>query len=180
MNDKSLKDKAIDIKGKKYVQVSERILYFNEKYQGGSIQTDLISDPKDDVVIIKATVRPDDSSVRFFTGYSQAKWGDGMVNKTAALENAETSAVGRALAMMGIGVIESIASADEVVKSNNAVPATDKQLFEIRRLLGLLKVYDEARESVLAKAASADAASKIIGQLKEKIDNLEPKIEPVD
>ena len=39
------------------------------------------------------------------------------MNKTAALENCETSAVGRALGFMGIGVIESIASADEVNKA---------------------------------------------------------------
>ena len=41
-----------------------------------------------------------------------------MVNKTSAIENAETSAVGRALGLiMGIGVIESIASADEMNKA---------------------------------------------------------------
>ena len=37
--DKSLKDKAIDIKGKKYVLVSDRVLYFNENYPNGCIQT---------------------------------------------------------------------------------------------------------------------------------------------
>ena len=37
--DKSLKNRAIDIKGKKYVLVSDRVLYFNENYPNGSIQT---------------------------------------------------------------------------------------------------------------------------------------------
>ena len=51
--------------------------------------------------IVKAFVVPDvDKPQRMFTGYSQAKRGDGFINKTSALENAETSAVGRALAMM--------------------------------------------------------------------------------
>ena len=38
-NNKTLVDKAIDIKGKKYVLVSDRVMYFNEKYPNGCIQT---------------------------------------------------------------------------------------------------------------------------------------------
>lgn len=112
---KDLKDKAIDFKGKAYVLVSDRVLYFNEVYPEGSITTELISKPEDDFVIIKATVKPNDKQI--FTGYSQATWGEGYINKTSALENAETSAVGRALGFMGIGVIESIASIDEINKT---------------------------------------------------------------
>lgn len=115
---KSLKSKAIKIKGKDYVLVSDRIIYFNEQYPNGSIKTKVISDLKSKMVIVKAWVYPDrDNSKRVFTGYSQAIWGDGMVNKTSALENAETSAVGRALAMLGIGVIDSVASVDEMAKA---------------------------------------------------------------
>lgn len=121
----SLKDKAIDIKGKNYVLVSDRIIYFNENYPNGSITTKLISDWNSDLIVIKSTVIPDiEKPLRKFTGYSQAVVGQGMVNKTAALENAETSAVGRALGMIGIGVIDSVASADEMKKStwNNKYP----------------------------------------------------------
>jgi hypothetical protein len=118
MTDKSLKDRAISIKGKSYVLVSDRIIYFNEKYPEGSIETQLISEPGDDMVLVQAIVLPDSHNpTRVFTAYSQAKWGDGMVNKTAALENCETSAVGRALEMMGIGVIDSVASVDEINKA---------------------------------------------------------------
>lgn len=112
---KDLTDKAIDFKGKKYVLVADRVVYFNETYPEGSITTDLISTPDAETVIIKATVKPNDKQI--FTGYSQATWGEGYINKTSALENAETSAVGRALAFMGIGVIESIASIDEINKT---------------------------------------------------------------
>lgn len=113
-----LKDKAISIKGNAYVLVSDRVLHFNENYPNGSISTELVSDATADMVVVKATVLPDcDAPQRMFTGYSQATWGDGMVNKTAALENCETSAVGRALGFMGIGVIDSVASADEMNKA---------------------------------------------------------------
>lgn len=122
---KELKDKAIDIKGKKYVLVADRVLYFNDQYPKGSITTELVTNPSDELVVIKATIHPDGWQIgaRTFTAYSQAKWGDGYINKTSALENAETSAVGRALAFMGIGVLESgIASADEIQKATTAKP----------------------------------------------------------
>lgn len=136
--DKSLKDKAIKIQGKDYVTVAERILFFNETYPEGSITTELLSKPEDDRIVVRATVHvpvpvapPQATGVvtgaigfyrgqeRTFTGHAQEKVGDGYINKTSALENAETSAVGRALAMMGIGVIESIASVDEITKAKN-------------------------------------------------------------
>lgn len=110
---------TIDIKGKEYVMVKDRLIAFNEMYPNGSIVTEKTE--LDTRVEFKATVTPDvEKPTRIFTGHSQAVWGDGYINKTSALENAETSAVGRALAMMGIGVIESIASADEVIKAQNA------------------------------------------------------------
>lgn len=124
--DKSLKDKAIDIQGKAYVLVSDRVVYFNEQYPNGCIKTEYTE--QDTRVSFKATVIPDiDKPERFFIGHSQAVWGVGMVNKTSALENAETSAVGRALAFMGIGVIESIASVDEINKAKQ----TDKVIEEL-------------------------------------------------
>lgn len=124
MKDRSLKNKAIQIKGKKYVLVADRLNFFNEVYENGAIEThaELRNVGNEEeakwVFIVHATITPDiDKPTRKFTGSSQAVIGDGMVNKTAALENAETSAVGRALAMMGIGVIEGIASVDEINKA---------------------------------------------------------------
>lgn len=133
--DKQLKDKAIDIKGKKYVLVSDRINYFNENYPNGSINTELVSSPNSEMVIVKSTVIPDvDKPARQFSDYSQAVIGEGMVNKVAALENASTSATGRALAYMGIGVIDSVASVDEMHKAttNTMKFATEKQIKWIR------------------------------------------------
>ncbi len=112
--------KTIDIKGKEYVTVAERVRHFNETYTSGKIVTELLSDLKDKQVVMVAKVTPDvEKPERYFTGYSQEIVGEGMVNKTSALENAETSAVGRALGLMGIGIVESIASVDEVNKATN-------------------------------------------------------------
>lgn len=120
---------TISIKGRDYVLVKDRITFFNDTYPNGSIRTEIHSYTNGQV-IVKATVIPDiEKPDRIFTGYSQAKESDGMVNKTAALENAESSAVGRALAMMGIGVIDSIASADEMTKATSA-PDNSAEAFE--------------------------------------------------
>ncbi len=110
-----LSQKAVNIKGKKYVLVSDRVLAFNELYPKGSITTELVSTPDSQRIIIKAMASPD--GTRLFNGYASETIGKGFINTTSALENAETSAVGRALAMMGIGVLDSIASADEVNKA---------------------------------------------------------------
>lgn len=143
MTDKSLKGKAIQIQGKNYVLVSDRIIYFNEQYPDGSIVTELVSAPESDIVVVKATIYPRDkdqerheaidNTERKFTGYSQAVKGAGFINKTAALENAETSAVGRALAMMGIGVIDSVASADEINKAQGTDPKVVEQKGKLLR-----------------------------------------------
>ncbi len=130
---KDLKSKAINIQGKAYVLVSDRVLFFNETYQKGSIKTELVSQPSEPHIIIKATVTPDsDQPNRIFTGYSQAVVGEGYINKTSALENAETSAVGRALALMGIGVIDSIASVDEI---NKATGIASRPAQEMKRAM---------------------------------------------
>src|SRR3990167_10652638 len=115
-----LKDKAILFQGKKYVLVADRIIAFNKEFPKGSIKTTLISAVDSNQIIVKATVKPDCESFRAFTGYSQAIVGGKGANKDSALENCETSAVGSALAMMGIGVLDSVASLDEMTKADNA------------------------------------------------------------
>lgn len=118
--DKSLEDKAILIKNSKYVLVSDRVIYFNETYPNWMIKTDRTKEWE--IEVVKATIIPDFlNPERFFTGHSQAKWWDWFINKSSALENAETSAVGRALAMMWIWVIDSIASVDELKKAETNV-----------------------------------------------------------
>jgi len=109
---------TIKIQGKDYVQVKDRVIAFNEAHPTGSIVTEMTFEGE--IVRCKAIVRPDHEQInRCFVGHSEELRGSTSINKTSAVENCETSAVGRALAMMGIGVIESIASADELIKAKN-------------------------------------------------------------
>ena len=109
--------KTIDIHGKPYVMVKDRVIHFNKEYPNGCIRNKLI-DRIDNIVIFEATVIPDiENPERYFTGHAEEEIGSSQINNTSALENCETSAVGRALAMMGIGSNESFASAEEVVNA---------------------------------------------------------------
>jgi hypothetical protein len=172
----TLSKKAIDIKGKKYVLVKDRIIFFNEKYPNGQIQTKILSDLTSDTIVMKAEVTPDvDKPERVFVGHSQATIGSSRVNETAALENAGTSAVGRALALMGIGVIDSVASADEINKATNSSnynhskhkndKATSKQISFITKLmlLGSIPQHKQAKiKAAIKEGLSKSMASKII------------------
>lgn len=108
--------KTINIKGKEYVPVVERVKEFHKLYPLGEISTEIIP-CNDKIVVVKATVRCSSTGTvgTTFTGHSQAEWGKGMMGGVA-LEVAETSAVGRALGFANIGLLDGIASADEMRK----------------------------------------------------------------
>jgi hypothetical protein len=123
MKKEDLEKLAIDIKGKKYIQVKDRVVFFNETYTNGKIETTLLSQPSEGRIVFEAVVTPDvENPERSFTGHAQEDISKTGINATAALENAETSAVGRALALMGIGVIDSVASVDEMKKAGAYKP----------------------------------------------------------
>ena len=106
--------KTIDIKGKPYVMANERIKYFRENYPNGAILTDLISDV-DGKCIFKAEILVEGQCVA--TGYAYENENSTFINKTSYIENCETSAVGRALGNLGIGIDNSVASFEEVANA---------------------------------------------------------------
>ena len=126
--------KTIDIKGKAYVQVNERILYFKNNFDG-SIVTELLSN-EDGVCIFKAEIFVE--GVLKATGHAYEKEGSTFINKTSYIENAETSSVGRALGLLGIGISESIASAEEV---GNAIKQQEQKKEEKKKKSADLEVF---------------------------------------
>lgn len=101
----------VDIKGKAYAEVNQRIKAFRMLYPEGTIETEIISN-ENNVVVIKAYAKDGDRILG--TGHAYEKEGNGFINKTSYIENCETSAVGRALAMIGLGIDASISSSEEV------------------------------------------------------------------
>lgn len=111
--------KTVNIKGKEYVEVNERVKHFVEIYgkRGWSITTELLSDVNG-VCLFKATIRDENGHV-MATGHAYEKESSSFINKNSYIENCETSAVGRALGFLGIGIDASIASGDEVINAIN-------------------------------------------------------------
>ena len=104
--------KTINIHGKQYVEVKERIKYFREHYKDWALTTELL-ELTDNRCVIKATVLNPENRI-ISTGIAYEMLGSSHINKTSFVENCETSANGRALANLGIMIETSIASADEV------------------------------------------------------------------
>ena len=102
----------IQIHKKEYKTVALRVTEFlaSPTHKEWSIETDLISDGTN--VVMKSTIKDVDGRIRG-TGYAEEVRGSTNINKTSAVENCETSAIGRALSAVGFGGTE-YASANEV------------------------------------------------------------------
>ena len=106
--------KTTEIKGRPYVEVNERLKYFRSepKYKGFSLESEIVL-LENGVITIKAIIK-DETGRTIATGLAQEKESSSFINKTSFVENCETSAWGRALGNLGIGIDTSVASAEEV------------------------------------------------------------------
>lgn len=118
--------KTTNIRGKKYVEVNERIKYLRQEdaIKEYSVITEL-THLDSEMCVCKCTIATPQGRV-IATGHAHEDRASSNINKTSYVENCETSAVGRALAMLGIGIDTSIASANEVsdaIAKQDAKPA---------------------------------------------------------
>lgn len=103
---------SVNIHGKEYITVAERVLELHKEFPADvQITTEVLFQAP---VVVKATVKTPRGT---FTGISAAN-PDKSIEKQSPYEVAETSAVGRALGFAGYGIVEGIASADEMVKAD--------------------------------------------------------------
>src|SRR5688500_10024624 len=110
----AVKDRFAD-----YVPVSERLEQFYSDHPEGRILTSIVEhDAENGFVLIRAEVyRQQVDVVPSATGHAFENRSEGYVNKTSYIENCETSATGRALAMLGYEIKRGIASREEMEKT---------------------------------------------------------------
>ena len=109
------KFKTVNIKGTEYVTVNERVKYFRNKYPNFSLTSE-ITHLNENGVVVRASIKNRDG-FELATGIAHETKGSSFINKTSFIENCETSAWGRALGNLGIGIDDSVASADEVANA---------------------------------------------------------------
>ena len=105
---------TINIHGREYKTVALRVQEFRESFPlstGWSLRSEIVSIDDDKVIMRASVVSPEGHVVG--TGYAEEYRKASKINATSALENCETSALGRALAACGYGGSE-YASANEV------------------------------------------------------------------
>ncbi len=112
--------KKTNIKGKDYVEVNQRILAFWELYPNGQIVTELVHDDGERCTF-KAYIYDDHKLLA--TGHASEVKSASYINKTSYIENCETSAIGRALGILGIGISDALCSAEEV---SNAIEQQER------------------------------------------------------
>ncbi len=148
-----------DIKGKAYAEVNQRIKAFRMLYPMGFIKT-AIQSIENGVCVIKAEVGfsiiGEDSirDVVLATGTAYEKEGSTFINKTSYIENCETSAIGRALGIMGLGIDTSIASSEEVQNAINNQTITKTQADSLK--LTIKNNPDKLGEEAILKKYKVD------------------------
>ena len=171
--------KKIEVGKKNYVCVAARVAAFRELCPEGTITTDILK-MEDGIVLMKTTVQDETGKV-LATGMAQEKESSSFINKTSYIENCETSSVGRALGMLGIGSDQQMASAEEVANAineqNKEQSGTQKQrakekptsvammtaahLAEISKINSEMPEPGPLPESVLASFYSSGATKKL-------------------
>ena len=155
--------KTVNIKGKNYVEVNERLKYFREHFKGYSLLSEIV-ELTDERIVIKARILSPDL-VEVANGLAYELAGSSFINKTSYIENCETSAWGRALANFGIGLDNSVASADEVSQ------AIELQDMEKTALLQISQAKSKAELKSIAEKFKP-VRKLIEAKLKEKYGSL--------
>ena len=165
---------TIDLKGRSYAEVNQRIKAFRMIFPEGFIRTEMVSNV-DGVCIFRAmagTYKEDGSMIILATGTAYEKEGSSFINKTSYIENCETSAVGRCLGMLGLGIDTSVASYEEVA---NAVKQQEDDEFATPDQIAILEQHytGENLKKLLEKNniwrlqdISKRKAAELIGRLK--------------
>jgi hypothetical protein len=146
----------VNIRGKEYLTVAYRIKQFRVDHPDWQIHTDIIK-MDDDRVVVRAEIA-DSAGVTVATGHAEEKRSASQINQTSALENCESSAVGRALAFAGYGGSE-IASADEV---QNAIYQQESKNPRVEKMTAAVNACGSLEDLKVVWGAMNEADRKVM------------------
>lgn len=159
-----MSDGIVNIRGKEYKTVALRIAEFRAKHpisDGWGIITE--ASEANEVIMVKASVMSPNGQV-VATGHAEERRGSNNINKTNAIENCETGAIGRALSACGFAG-EEFASAEEMQRVEEPVAQANVDVIaEIKRLAGEKSVN-------LDKVTNAYGVSDIHALTEEQANN---------
>lgn len=175
----------INIRGKLYTPVDKRVQMFRKHFgEQGAIKTKLLH--CDDTVVrilAKVSVAYEGAWHCIGTGFAEEYRQSGPVNKTSALENAETSAIGRALASCGLGGGEyaSAFEVDNAINNKAEAPNPVANLITLAQKLQsveeLHSLWEENKKQLeLLKESNKKAYDKLVNDfvsLRKKLENKE-------
>ena len=124
----------VNIKGKEYATVASRVGIFRKYFPAYSIITEIVTDDEQRVVVKASIINENNQTIS--TGYAEEIRGQGLINTTSAIENAETSAIGRALAAFGL-IGGEYASSFEVENAINQQtnPPKQQKVVDVKSLI---------------------------------------------
>lgn len=114
MSNQKQNNGKVNIHGREYETVALRVQKFKSAYPNHALTTEVLTRDADCVVMKASIYNPEGRLIA--TGHAEEYRKASTINKTSALENAETSAIGRALAAFGLGGTEFV-TADEVANA---------------------------------------------------------------
>jgi len=156
--------KSVNIKGKEYITVNERLIFFRSQsqYKGWRISEDVVSLDDKEGLFKVTIINPD--GFEMAVAHAQEYRDSSYINKTSFVENGFTSALGRALGYLGIGIDTAIASADEVQTAVVNQVKDNRTWLNETQLNATLKGTKEQAEKVIANY-------KMKKEYREKINN---------
>ena len=163
--------RTVNIKGKEYAEVNQRIKAFRMVYPEGFINTDMKSN-ENGICIFHAAVGYYVEKEGFLdrvtlgTGTAYEKESSTFINKTSYIENCETSAVGRALGFLGLGIDGGgICSAEELMNAVNnqgrIIPAVNTPEPSNNGALDLAVIRERLGAAIKEKTKDMSKAEKI-------------------
>jgi hypothetical protein len=154
-----------------YQTVQERIDLFWQKWSSGRINVELVTFTPEQVVFKAEVYLHKDDLYPATVDFAEERLGSSPVNKTSFVENCATSAVGRAISMLGgefspKGKRPSASEMSKVARLSTPEPARNWELAlsNINDIEGLRSLYNEAKQG---KAPNA-----ILEAIKGKADGI--------